>query len=158
MTVKELWMNIIAQLCPVPVDLTSWAIWTENGDRIVHPHPPPSHRTHRVATAAFCRTFHHDGKISPSGWGWGLHAHPRSLYLPPHHVQSCNVWSNWEGKYTHPISSLPLCSLWFPLSALPALSPWSKKKLSTYSALLFHSHLYQTRCISSTAEKKVYSV
>jgi hypothetical protein len=26
-----------------------------------------SHRVHRVATTAFCRTFHHEGKISP-GW------------------------------------------------------------------------------------------
>ncbi len=25
------------------------------------------HRVHRVATAAFWRTFHHEGKISP-GW------------------------------------------------------------------------------------------
>jgi hypothetical protein len=28
------------------------------------------------------RTFHHDGKISPCWLGWGVHAHPLSLYLP----------------------------------------------------------------------------
>jgi hypothetical protein len=27
--------------------------------------------THRVATTAFWRTFHHDGKICPDWWGWG---------------------------------------------------------------------------------------
>jgi hypothetical protein len=37
--------------------------------------------THRVATAAFGRTFHHEGKISPGWWG-GVQAHPLSLYLP----------------------------------------------------------------------------
>jgi hypothetical protein len=40
------------------------------------------HREHREATAAFRRIFHHDGKISPAWWGWGVHAHPLSLYLP----------------------------------------------------------------------------
>jgi hypothetical protein len=28
-------------------------------------------REHRVATATFWRTFHHDGKTSPGWWGWG---------------------------------------------------------------------------------------
>ena len=41
----------------------------------------PTHRVHRVATAAFWRTFHHEGKISPGWWGWGVHAHPLSLHL-----------------------------------------------------------------------------
>ncbi len=42
-----------------------------------------NHRVHRVATAAFWRTFSHDeGKISPGWWGWGVHAHPLSLHLP----------------------------------------------------------------------------
>ncbi len=36
-----------------------------------------AHRVHRVAPAAFWRTLHHDGKISPGWWGGGgLHAHP----------------------------------------------------------------------------------
>ncbi len=33
--------------------------------------------THRVAIADFWHyTSHHDGKISPGWWGWGVHAHP----------------------------------------------------------------------------------
>ncbi len=40
------------------------------------------HRVHRVATATFWLTFHLNGKISPAWWGWGVHAHPLSLYLP----------------------------------------------------------------------------
>ncbi len=38
--------------------------------------------THRVAKAAFWLTLHHDGKINSGWWGWGVHAHPLSLYLP----------------------------------------------------------------------------
>jgi hypothetical protein len=34
------------------------------------------HRVHRVATAAFWRTFSNGGKISPGWLGWGVHAHP----------------------------------------------------------------------------------
>ncbi len=62
--------------------------------------------THRVAIAAFWRTFRHDGKISRGWLGWGLHVHPLSLYH--HHLQSCGVRSNWEGRYALPISTLPL--------------------------------------------------
>ncbi len=39
------------------------------------------HRVHRVATAAFWRTFSHEGKICPGWWGWGVHAHPLLLHL-----------------------------------------------------------------------------
>ncbi len=50
------------------------------------PSPPGEcvhHRVHRVATSAFWRTFHHEGKISPGWWGGGgVYAHPLSLYLP----------------------------------------------------------------------------
>ncbi len=40
-----------------------------NADINVSSHSPDSyrHRVHRVATAAFWRTFSHEGKISP-GW------------------------------------------------------------------------------------------
>ncbi len=31
---------------------------------------------HRVAIAAFWRTFHHDGKIRPGWREWRVHAHP----------------------------------------------------------------------------------
>ncbi len=37
--------------------------------------------TNREATAAFWRTFRHDGKISPGWLGWGVHVHPLSLHL-----------------------------------------------------------------------------
>ncbi len=57
----------------------------------------------------FWRTFHHDGKISPGCWGrGGVHTHSHSLQYIYHRVQSCCVGSSWEGRYTPPISSLPL--------------------------------------------------
>ncbi len=46
-------------------------------------------RVHRVATAAFWRTFNHEGKISPGWWGWGVHAHPLSLHLPSPEKLQC---------------------------------------------------------------------
>jgi hypothetical protein len=48
-------------------------------------------RVHRVATAAFWRTFHHEGKISPGWWGCGVHAHPLSLHLPSPVKLQCTV-------------------------------------------------------------------
>ncbi len=58
-----------------------------SSSKILTPHPllrPVSvyHRVHRVVTAAFWRTFHHEGKIRPGWRGWGVHAHPLSLNLP----------------------------------------------------------------------------
>ncbi len=53
------------------------------------------------------RTFHHDGKISPAWWGWGAHARPPFHYIYLH-VQSSNVRSSREGRYTSPIFTLPL--------------------------------------------------
>ncbi len=44
-----------------------------------HPHVVycQNNRVHRVATATFWRTFHHDGKISPGWWGvWGARSPP----------------------------------------------------------------------------------
>ncbi len=73
-------------------------IWREN------------HRVHRVAMATIWRTFHHDGKIRPAWWVWGVH--PRPLSRIYHHVQSCSVRSSWEGRrYTPPISTLLLYEL-----------------------------------------------
>ncbi len=65
-----------------------------------------NHRAHRVAIATFC-TFHHDDIISPAWLGWGVHSPFHSIY---HHEQSCGVQytSSWEGRFTHPIISLPL--------------------------------------------------
>ncbi len=44
------------------------------------------HRVHRVATSAFWRTFHHEGKISPGWWGWGVHATPITISTITHKV------------------------------------------------------------------------
>ncbi len=56
--------------------------------------------THRMAKATFWCTFHHDGKNSPACWGWG---------------------ARWEGRYTPPISPLPLYVLcgWHPHTHTP---------------------------------------
>jgi len=64
--------------------------------------------THGVAMATFWRTLHYDGKISLACWGEGGGSSPspyRSVY---HHKQSCGVRSSCEGRYTPPISTLPL--------------------------------------------------
>jgi hypothetical protein len=66
-----------------------------------------NHRVHRVAMATVWRVFHHDGKISPGWWGWGV-ALPLSLYSIYHHKQSSGVRFCWEGRYTPPTSPLPL--------------------------------------------------
>jgi hypothetical protein len=43
-------------------------------------------------------------------WGWGV-ARPPPLTYIYHHVQSYGLPSNWEGGYTLPICTLPLCVL-----------------------------------------------
>jgi hypothetical protein len=61
-----------------------------------------------VAIATFWRTFHHDGKISPAWWGY------RCTPTPFHDIYCtitykwCGLRSSWEGRYTPPISTLPL--------------------------------------------------
>jgi hypothetical protein len=37
---------------------------------------------------------------------------PTPFHYIYHHVQSCTVLSSWRGRYTPPISSLPLSALW----------------------------------------------
>jgi hypothetical protein len=37
----------------------------------------------------FWRAFYHDGNISPCWWGWGVHDHPISLYLPSRTKLQC---------------------------------------------------------------------
>ncbi len=49
------------------------------------------HRVQRVVTAAFWRTFHLEGKISPGWWGWGVHVHPLSLHLPSPVKLQCSL-------------------------------------------------------------------
>ncbi len=41
----------------------------------------PTKSTRRAAMAPVWRTFHHDGKISPAWWGWGVHAHALSFTI-----------------------------------------------------------------------------
>ena len=67
-------------------------------------------RVYRVATAAFWRTFHHEAKISPGWWGWGVHAHPLSLHLPSPVKLKCTLQLSGQ---THYVSSLvKICTLW----------------------------------------------
>jgi hypothetical protein len=56
----------------------------------------PQSTVHRVVTAAFWRTFHHEGRISPGWWGWGLHAHPLSLHLPSPVKLQCTLQLSWQ--------------------------------------------------------------
>ncbi len=71
--------------------------------------------THWVTTVAFWRALFLSWwkNLLRLGGGGGVHAHPISVY---HHVQSCvPVSSSWEGRYTHPFSSLSLSTLWYML-------------------------------------------
>ena len=63
------------------------------------------HRVHRVAMATFWRTFHHDGKINPAWWGWGVHARPFHSTI----TSKVMVYAPAERADTLPyISPLPL--------------------------------------------------
>ncbi len=75
--------------------------------------PPQS--THRVAIADFWRTSHHDGKISPGWWGWGMHgARPPPLSLLPSRTKlQCTLLPREQ------IQSLCFISTFFVLCALP---------------------------------------
>jgi hypothetical protein len=72
------------------------------------------HRVHRVATTSFWCAFHQDGKMSPGWLGLGYTLTP--FHYIYHHVQSWCVRSSWEGRYTRPISTLPLYVLYTPQS------------------------------------------
>ena len=45
-------------------------------------------------------------KLAQLGEGGGFT--PTLFHYNNHHVQSCGVRSSWEGRHTHPISTLPL--------------------------------------------------
>ncbi len=82
------------------------------------------HRVLRVATAAFWRTFHYEGKISPGWCGWGCT--PIPFHYIYHHQYSCSVCSSWVGRHTYPVSSLvKICTLW--LSPSQNRNPFSKR-------------------------------
>jgi hypothetical protein len=85
-------------------------------------HDPQS--THRVATAAFWRTSHHDG-------GCRVQAHPLSLYLPSSTKLQCTLQLRGQ-LHTTPISSLPLCTLWFHHCLLLSLHCVSSRVLLNY--------------------------
>ncbi len=52
---------------------------------------------------------------------------PTPFHYIYHHVKSCSVRSSWEGRYTSPISSVPLCPLWSPLLTYFTPHPPSSK-------------------------------
>ncbi len=70
------------------------------------------HKVHRVATAAFWRTFSDGGKMSPGWWGWGVHAHPLSLHLSLPVKLQCTL--HMSGQTHQPcFISRKICTLWF---------------------------------------------
>ena len=75
----------------------------------------------RLAMATW-RIFHHDGKISPEPLGGGCT--PTPFHYIYHHVQSCILRSNWEGRYTLPISTLPLYVLCGSYTVVQKLKSW----------------------------------
>ncbi len=64
------------------------------------------------------------------------HCTPSPFHYIYHHVHSCSVRSSWEGRYTPPISSLPVCTLWFrqPDTKIWALTNHNKKLFRSYLA------------------------
>jgi hypothetical protein len=71
-----------------------------------------SQSTHRVATVTFWRTFHHDGKISPGWWGWGVQAHLLSLYLPSRAKLWCTLQLRGQIHFPY-FYSTPMCTMWW---------------------------------------------
>ncbi len=78
------------------------------------PHPPPQRTWAAITTeytqsgnGRFLAYISSRWKISPGWWGW-RRCTPAPFHFIYHHVQSCSVRSSWVGKYTHPISSLPI--------------------------------------------------
>ncbi len=69
------------------------------------------HRVHRVATAAFWRSFSDEGKISPGWWGGGVHAHPLSLHLPSPVKLQCTLQLSGQIHWPCFIST-NICTLW----------------------------------------------
>ncbi len=87
--------------------------WNQRGEgntclRVKGRGEPIPQSTHRVATAAFWRTFNNDGKISPRWWRWGVHADPLSLYLPSRTKLQCTL--QLRGKINSPYFISPVYS------------------------------------------------
>jgi hypothetical protein len=96
-----------------------------------------NHRVHRVATAAFWRTFSHEGKISPDWWDGGCTQTP--FYYIYHHQESYSVRSNWVGRHTNPVSSL----------GKYVLCGWNRKKVRGHSTQSWVENTNMTDCLSS---------
>ncbi len=63
-------------------------------------------------------------KLAQAGEGEGCT--PAPFHYIYHHVQSCGVQSSWEGRYTPPISPLPLYdTLWRPFFVNTVQAPFS---------------------------------
>jgi hypothetical protein len=70
-----------------------------------------------LCVTTFWRTFHHDGKMSPGWWGWGVHEHPLSLYLPSRTKLWCTLQLRGKIHSTY-FYSTPICTLWwYPIRA-----------------------------------------
>ncbi len=93
------------------------------------------HRVHRVATAAFWRTFSDEGKISPGWWGWGVHAHPLSLHLPSPVKLQCTL--QLSGQIHWPcFISINICTLCNNLCDAVSIPPphFSMRVISAFTA------------------------
>ncbi len=65
--------------------------------------------THRVATAAFWSTFHHDGKIIPGWWGvGGARPRPFTIFTITYKVAVYGTLQLSGQRYTRLISTLPI--------------------------------------------------
>ncbi len=81
-----------------------------------------SQSIHRTATAAFWRTFHRDGKISPGWWGSvRVHAHPLSLCLPSQTKLQCTLPLSGQIRSLY-FFSTPMYSVVLLVSTLPGNS------------------------------------
>jgi hypothetical protein len=69
---------------------------------------PPTHRVDRVATAAFGIYSIMMENLAQTGGGGGRGCTPIPFHYIYHHEQSYVVRSSSEGRYTPPISTLPL--------------------------------------------------
>ncbi len=103
------------------------------------------HRVHRVATAAFWRTFSDEGKISPGWWGWGVHAHPLSLHLPSPVKLQCTLQLSGQIHWPCFIST-NICTLWLWPTPGNIESP---RRWTLYQSLAFVNHLVVASSLTS---------
>jgi len=82
------------------------------------------------SVAAAWRTFHHDGKISPGWWGWGVHAHSLPLYFLQSDTKlQCRL--QLRGQIHSPyFISTPICTLWSTPSSPKGFAPFRAARQS----------------------------